>query len=297
MKGDMRQTDAHETMRLPPWLRGKHGVSALRGVKSRMREHGLSTVCEEARCPNKTACFSRPTAAFLLLGDTCTRNCRFCSVKNGGPAPVDPEEPRRVAEAARAMGLTYVVITSVTRDDLPDGGAGQFAAAIREVKRKLPGAALEVLTPDFLGKRSALERVVHAGPHVFNHNVETVPRLYRHIRPSADYRRSLGVLAGAKSITPSLRTKSGLMAGLGEKFDEVIDVMADLRHTGCEMLTIGQYLRPSRRHAPVREYVPPETFEAYRMAALGMGFGFVASAPLARSSMNAEEMYGRRHHV
>jgi lipoic acid synthetase len=297
MRVDMRTENRQETMRLPGWLRSKGGVSALRAVKSRMRAHGLSTVCEEARCPNRDECFSKPTAAFLILGDSCTRRCRFCSVKHGGPVPLDPEEPRRVAEAARAMGLTYVVITSVTRDDLPDGGAGQFAAAIREVKRELPGAAVEVLTPDFLGKRSALERVVHAGPHVFNHNVETVPRLYGDVRPSADYRRSLGVLAGAKELMPSLPTKSGLMVGLGEEFEEVIDVMADLRHAGCEMLTIGQYLRPSRKHTPVRRYVPPETFDALRRAALGMGFGFVAASPLARSSMNAEEMYGRRHHV
>lgn len=256
-----------------------------------LRTHGLSTVCEEARCPNKAACFSRPTATFMILGASCTRSCGFCAVDSSGPALPDPDEPERVAEAAREMGLRYVVVTSVTRDDLADGGAGQFASTIRALKASIPGVRVEVLTPDFNGDRDAIKAVLDASPDVFNHNVETVPRLYSEVRPQADFGRSLGVLSASKRIAPGIATKSGMMLGLGEAFNEVVNVMRDLRQAGCDFLTVGQYLRPSRGNLPVKEYVPPERFEQIRDLGLEMGFRFVASSPLVRSSMNAEEMY------
>jgi lipoic acid synthetase len=278
-------------MRLPGWIKARHSPSELRGLKSRLRGHGLVTVCEEARCPNKAACFAKPTAAFMLLGSSCTRGCGFCSVSHGRPLPPDPEEPRRVAEAAHEMALSYVVLTSVTRDDLPDGGASHFAATIRAVREALPGARVEVLTPDFKGDPGALGTVLGAVPDVFNHNVETVPRLYPEVRPRADYRRSVGLLARAARMAPSIRTKSGLMLGLGEGFEEVLGVMDDLRGAGCSMLTIGQYLRPGRRNLPVHSYVEPRVFERLGREARERGFEFVASAPMVRSSMNAEELY------
>jgi lipoic acid synthetase len=277
-------------MRLPEWIRVKTVIGSHR-TKSVLRSRNLSTVCEEARCPNRGECFSKPTATFLILGDRCTRDCGFCSVTPGSPGPPDPDEPVRVADAALEMGLRYIVITSVTRDDLPDGGAGQFAKTIREIRRRLPDARVEILTPDFKGERKPLETVLEASPDVFNHNLETVPSLYGKVRPQADYERSLRVLGMAKEIAPSIPTKSGLMVGLGERFEEVMEVMKDLRAVGCELLTIGQYLRPRKENLEVVEYVHPERFEEYRLAALQMGFRFVASAPLVRSSMNAEEMY------
>jgi lipoic acid synthetase len=287
-------------MRLPEWIRTRHDPSALHAVKSIMRRHGLSTVCEEARCPNKPVCFAKPTATFMVLGARCTRNCGFCSVPGGTQSPIyefedpDPDEPRRVAEAAKAMGLKYVVITSVTRDDLPDGGAGHFAKTISAVRETLLEAKVEVLVPDFGGDADALRAVLDARPDVFNHNVETVPRLYATVRPQADYRRSLELLSLAKEYRDGafMRTKSGLMLGLGESVDEVLGVLEDLRSAGCDLLTIGQYLRPSKGNLPVKEYVSPETFVYLGDVARGMGFGYVASSPLVRSSMNAEEAYG-----
>ncbi|HEX8948834.1 MAG TPA: lipoyl synthase [Dissulfurispiraceae bacterium] len=279
-------------MRLPEWIRIK--ASELHPTKSLLRSHRLSTVCEEARCPNKGVCFSKPTATFMILGDYCTRDCGFCSVKAGGPAdilPLDGTEPGRVAEAAHELGLKYVVITSVTRDDLPDGGASQFAATIKAVRGRLPGAKIEVLTPDFKGDRDALAMVLDAGPEVFNHNIETVKRLYSSVRSRADYERSLGVLRNAKTIAPHIKTKSGLMLGLGETLDEVVALFRDLRETGCSLLTVGQYLRPTKKNLPVVEYRKPEVFDDLKHKALEMGFEFVASGPLVRSSMNAEEMY------
>ena len=277
-------------MRLPEWIKTGNIIGD-HGTKQVLRAHGVSTVCEEARCPNRGHCFSKPTATFMILGDSCTRNCGFCSVDSSRPALPDPDEPERVALASKEMGLRYVVITSVTRDDLPDGGAGQFAETVRMVRRHLPEAGIEVLTPDFLGDSDAVKTVVDARPDVFNHNVETVPRLYSRVRPQADYRRSIGVLAAASREAPSMRTKSGLMVGLGESFEEVVSVMKDLRAAGCSMLTLGQYLRPRKENLPVVEYVRPEVFDRYREAALELGFSFVASSPLVRSSMNAEEMY------
>lgn len=278
-------------MRLPEWIKTK--ASGLHFTKTLLRSHGLSTVCEEARCPNKGYCFSKPTATFMILGDICTRDCGFCSVKSGRPSYVDIEEPERIAEAAWEMGLRYVVITSVTRDDLLDGGAMQFAETIRAVRRRLPGAKIEVLTPDFKGNVNALKIVLDAAPDVFNHNVETVRRLYDKVRPQADYECSLNVLKNAKTIAPDIKTKSGLMLGLGETIDEVIALFKDLRETGCDFLTVGQYLRPTKKNLPVVEYIRPETFEEIKNIALAMGFEFVASGPLVRSSMNAEEMYRR----
>ncbi|MCI0469865.1 MAG: lipoyl synthase [Nitrospirae bacterium] len=276
-------------MRLPEWIKTR--TSDLHQTKTLLRSHRLLTVCEEARCPNKGICFSKPTAAFMILGDYCTRDCGFCSVKTAAPANVDPDEPERVAEAAEEMGLRYIVITSVTRDDLPDGGALQFAATIKAVRSRLPFARIEVLTPDFRGDFNAVKTVIEAAPDVFNHNIETVERLYPQVRPQAVYRRSLDLVKAAKGINPAIKTKSGIMLGLGETIEEVRGALCDIIRAGCDFLTIGQYLQPTKKNLPVVEYIRPEVFEDLRKAALDMGFAFVASGPLVRSSMNAEEMY------
>jgi len=252
-------------------------------------------VCEDARCPNVRECFSRPTATFMILGPKCTRNCGFCSVECSIPEPINPEEPRSVAMAAKEMGLRYVIITSVTRDDLDDGGAGHFAKTIYASRKYLPAARVEVLTPDFKGNLNDLNTVLYSSPDVYAHNVETVPRLYPVVRPLANYRRSLDILEYAKKITPEINIKSGLMLGLGETIDEVIDVLRDLRSAGCEFVTIGQYLRPSRLNLSVVEYIRPEIFERLRLEAMDMGFKYIASAPLVRSSKNAEEMYNNNN--
>ncbi len=278
-------------MRLPDWVRTQHPSQSVLELKKFLRRQGLHTVCEEARCPNMGVCFSRPAATFLIMGPSCTRNCGFCSVASAQPAPLSDGEPARLAEAARLMGLKYVVITSVTRDDLADGGAGHFALSIKAVKKAVPGVKVEVLTPDFQGDRQALRTVLEAGPDVFNHNVETVPRLYPVVRPQADYERSLSVLGAASAAAPGIPVKSGFMLGLGETGGEVVGMMEDLRAHGCRMLTIGQYLRPSKKSLPVSEYVEPGRFEELKEAALRMGFVSVASGPLVRSSMNAEEYY------
>ncbi len=278
-------------MRLPDWVRTQHPSQSVLELKKFLRRQGLHTVCEEARCPNMGVCFSRPAATFLIMGPSCTRNCGFCSVDSAQPAPLSDGEPARLAEAARLMGLKYVVITSVTRDDLADGGAGHFALSIKAVKKAVPGVKVEVLTPDFQGDRQALRTVLEAGPDVFNHNVETVPRLYPVVRPQADYERSLSVLGAASAAAPGIPVKSGFMLGLGETGGEVVGMMEDLRAHGCRMLTIGQYLRPSKKSLPVSEYVEPGRFEELKEAALRMGFVSVASGPLVRSSMNAEEYY------
>jgi len=279
-------------VRLPSWLK-TNSLRGLRPTKSLLRKHRIATVCEEARCPNKGHCFSKPTAAFLILGDNCTRNCGFCSVGHAGVKEPDPGEPERVALAAIELGLRHVVITSVTRDDLKDGGAAHFARTIQAVRCGLPDATIEALTPDFKGSIEALQLVLAARPNVFNHNIETVASLYKKVRPQADYQTSLSVLRNAKAIAPGIKVKSGLMAGFGETFEEVAAVMRDLRACGCDFITIGQYLRPSRKNLPVIEYVLPEVFERWRLEALEMGFEYAASAPLVRSSMNAEEAVGR----
>lgn len=277
-------------MRLPDWI--KRGIHAdLHSTKQLLRRHRLSTVCEEARCPNKSECFSKPTATFMILGSNCTRDCGFCSIKSSYPEPVNQDEPENVADAAEEMGLSYIVITSVTRDDLPDGGAGHFAKTITSVKKRLPHAKVEVLTPDFKGDLNAVKTVLAARPDVYNHNVETVGRLYLVVRPGADYKRSLYIIRQVKEIAPDIHTKSGFMLGLGEKYEEVIQLLKELRSAQCDFLTIGQYLMPTRNNLPVVEYIRPEVFEDLRSRASNMGFKYVASGPLVRSSMNAEETY------
>ncbi len=279
-------------MRHPEWIKVKS--TGTHNTKRILRHHGVSTVCEEARCPNQGKCFSESTATFMILGDRCTRNCSFCAVESSNPLPVDPSEPQNVAEAVSALGLEFVVITSVTRDDLPDGGAGQFAETIQAVRNKNKIIKIEVLTPDFKGDSNALKTVLDARPDVFNHNVETVPSLYNTVRPMADYETSLNVLRRAKALCPDLRSKSGIMLGLGETGPEVISVMKDIRDTGCDFLTIGQYLRPRRTNIPLTEYIRPEVFEEYRIKGLEMGFRAVASSPLTRSSMDAGKMFDEK---
>ena len=278
------------TMRLPDWIRTRNRTAS-HNTKHLLRRHKLSTVCEEARCPNRGECFARPTATFMILGASCTRNCGFCSVKSFSPEKVDENEPENVADAAAEMQLKYIVITSVTRDDLEDGGSGQFAKTISAARKRLPHVKIEVLTPDFQGNMNSLRVVLDAKPDVFNHNVETVPRLYPVVRPSADYERSLFVLEQSKKIAPDIFTKSGFMLGLGETHDEVITTLKDLRKVACDFVTIGQYLRPTKKNLPVVEYVFPAVFEDLKMKALDMGFKYAASGPLVRSSMNAEEMF------
>jgi len=275
--------------RFPPWLRKRLPPDgSARPVLTLLRELGLATVCQEARCPNLPECFARRTATFMILGRRCTRNCAFCAVETGRPEPLDPDEPLRVAEAARRLGLRHVVVTSVTRDDLPDGGSAHFARTVEAVHRHTE-ATVEVLTPDFGGRRKDVERVLEAGPEVFNHNVETVPRLYPEVRPQADYRRSLAVLEiAARTGIPAV--KSGLMLGLGESQEELHEVFQDLRRAGCTALTLGQYLSPSPAHHPVAEYVPPERFEDLAGRARGMGFQAVAAGPFVRSSYRAAEL-------
>ncbi len=276
--------------RAPEWIRDrKLRLADLHGVKSVMRANGLRTVCEEARCPNRGECFARGTATFLLLGDVCTRACGFCDIANGKPLPVDPLEPQRVKAAAATMGLAFVVLTSVDRDDLPDGGAEHFAATIRAVRSLEPAPGVEVLTPDFRGRRESVETVVAARPDVFNHNVETVPRLYTEVRRGARLDRSLGLLAAAKDLDPALTTKSGFMLGLGERLDEVSALLRDLRAARVDIVTIGQYLRPSAENLPVVEYVPPEVFDSLRAEGEALGFRHVFAGPFVRSSYRAEE--------
>lgn len=276
----------------PPWLKVRlPSGETYQRIHSFIRQENLHTVCQEAHCPNMGECFSKGTATFLILGDRCTRDCRFCAVGHGPEGPPDPGEPQRVAQAALAMGLSYVVITSVTRDDLADGGAGHFAETIREVRKRLPGARVEVLVPDFRGSTKALKTVLDARPDVLNHNLETVPRLYPEVRPGAEYGRSLDLLSTARTLAPGVITKSGLMLGLGEAGHEVRAVLSDLMRAGCVVLTMGQYLQPSRDHLPVQRFIPPEEFEAWRGIALNMGFREVASGPLVRSSYHAGELY------
>ena len=276
--------------RLPSWFRRPLPPGAEGGrVRRLLGDLGLHTVCEGAKCPNRAGCWHDSAAAFLILGDACTRDCRFCAIPHAAhPAPPDPGEPARLAEAAAAMGLRHVVVTSVTRDDLPDGGAAQFAATIREIRARLPRAAVEVLVPDFQNDPAAIDAVLAARPDVFNHNLETVERLQPAIRPQADYRRSLAVLRRAAQA--GARTKSGLMLGLGETDAEVAAALRDLRAAGVALLTLGQYLAPSPAHHPVARFVPPAEFDRWRADALALGFASVASAPQVRSSYHAEEL-------
>ncbi len=275
---------------LPGWLKRRlprgNGNFFTRDL---LRELRLETVCENARCPNRPECFARRTATFMILGNVCTRPCGFCALARGRPEEVEDDEPERLAEAASRLGLRHVVITSVTRDDLPDGGADHFYRCILAVRRKT-SAVVEVLTPDFLGNTAAIDRVLEARPEVYNHNMETVPRLYQKVRGRADYQRSLDLLAHVKRQTPSTLTKSGLMLGLGETAGELLDVLADLRAVGCDTLTLGQYLAPTFKHLRVARYVPPEEFDALAVLARLLGFTQVASGPFVRSSYHADEM-------
>ena len=277
--------------RLPVWMRRRmREREEVTALKKRLRDMNLYTVCQSAGCPNIAECFSKPTATFMILGDVCTRSCRFCGVSKDNPLPIDEDEPRRIGEAVRALGLKHVVITSVTRDDLDDGGAEQFARTVEQIHRFLPDATVEVLIPDFKGLIDCLKTVLNSRVDILNHNVETVPRLYEHVRPEADFKRSLSVLKNAKEVYPNITTKSGLMVGLGETYDEVIDVLKRLHRIGCDAVTIGQYLAPSRQSYPVWEYVPPDMFDDYRQAAMRMGFRRVNAGSFVRSSFNAEEM-------
>lgn len=284
------RVEAVESPRKPDWIRVRAGFGeeVLR-VKQLLRRHGLHSVCEEAACPNLAECFGHGTATFMILGDLCTRRCPFCDVAHGRPQPPDPSEPEHLAQAVAKLRLRYVVITSVDRDDLRDGGAGHFAACIRALRAHCPDLRIEVLTPDFRGRmEQALDLLVADPPDVFNHNLETVPRLYRRVRPGADYGFSLDLLERFRQRLPDVPTKSGLMLGLGETLDEVRQVLRDLREHGCDMLTLGQYLQPSRDHLPVSRYVPPQEFEDLAGFARAIGFASVASAPLVRSSYHAD---------
>jgi len=276
----------------PIWLRKKLPSGYEYEKVRRLIENGkLLTVCQEAKCPNQFECFGNNTATFLIMGDRCTRNCLFCNVATGPLALPDPDEPLRVSRAVADMKLSYVVVTSVTRDDLLDGGSGHFARTIREIRDHNPGTRVEVLIPDFMGDNQALRTVIAAKPDVLNHNIETVKRLYSTVRPQADYQRSLGLLRFVRTLNPLMPTKSGMMLGLGETTDEIRETLMDLYGTGCRILTLGQYLQPTSQHLPVVKYIPPEEFETLRDIAFEIGFEKVDSNPFARSSFNARELY------
>lgn len=278
--------------RRPEWLKlSPLDPTILDRMNRLMRDLKLHTVCESARCPNRAECFARGTATFMILGDICTRNCTFCAVKHGMPQPADPEEPQHIVAAVNKLGLRYAVITSVTRDDLPDGGASQFAQTINAIHEYDSNIPVEVLIPDFKGSTSALQTVMNASPAVLNHNVETMPRLYPEVRPETNYQRSLELLEKARLLNGNFITKSGLMLGLGETRGEVIEVMTDLREAGCDLLTIGQYLQPSLSHHKVVKYIPPEEFQEYQNIGEKIGFTAVISGPLVRSSFHAAETY------
>ena len=276
----------------PPWLRRRlPSGPEYEQVRALLHEGHLHTVCQEAACPNQFECFASRTATFLIMGSRCTRNCRFCNIESAPPAALDPDEPLRVAQAAARMGLGYVVVTSVTRDDLPDGGASHFAATITALRQHIEAVQVEVLIPDFGGDPAALACVLAAAPDVLNHNVETVVRLYPSVRPEADYQRSLALLRRAARHHPPIPVKSGLMLGLGEQRDEVHQTLEDMLEAGCRILTLGQYLQPSASHLPVTRFIPPEAFHAWRRTALSLGFDQVASGPFVRSSYHAKDLY------
>jgi lipoic acid synthetase len=288
-----RAPDA-EVLPKPAWIRVKApGAQAFTETRAILRAHRLHTVCEEAACPNIGECWGKRHATVMILGDTCTRACAFCNVRTGRPGPVDASEPRRVGEAIAALGLQHVVVTSVDRDDLVDGGAAHFAATIKAIRELTPSTSVEVLTPDFMRKDGALETVMAARPDVFNHNLETVPSLYRRIRPGAGYSHSLALLRRAKELDQSIFTKSGIMLGLGETEEEVLQLMDDLREARVDFLTIGQYLQPTRKHAAIARFARPEEFETLKQAGLAKGFLLVASSPLTRSSYHAAEDFAR----
>lgn len=279
--------------RFPSWLKFSARLDErYHRTRTIIKENSLHTVCDEAGCPNRGVCYAEGTATFMILGDICTRNCQFCTVGKGEVFPPDPDEPRRVALAVQQMGLDYVVITSVTRDDLEDGGATIFAEVITRIRANCPNTKIEILTPDFKNNQKSLRKVAAARPDVFSHNIETVPRLYSRVRPQADYRRSLAVLEKMKELLATVKTKSGIMVGLGETKDEVKTVLADLRRINCDMVTIGQYLSPSEKHLPVVEFIVPQIFAEYEEMAYSLGFTGVASGPLVRSSYHAKRLFG-----
>lgn len=281
-------------LRKPDWIRVKApGSREYAETRAIVKEHGLHTVCEEAGCPNIGECWTKRHATLMIMGDTCTRACAFCNVRTGMPAPLDPKEPAHVGETVAKLGLEHVVITSVDRDDLNDGGARHFADVITEIRNQAPGTTIEILTPDFLRKDGALEVVVEARPDVFNHNLETVPSLYLSIRPGARYFHSMRLLQRVKELDPAMFTKSGIMVGLGEKREEVLQLMDDLRVADVDLLTIGQYLQPTRKHAAVDRYVDPDEFKSYERIALAKGFLLVSSSPLTRSSYHAGDDFAR----
>ncbi|HUL10326.1 MAG TPA: lipoyl synthase [Candidatus Acidoferrum sp.] len=284
----------HPAPRKPEWLRVKAPMSReYQETRDLMRRLNLHTVCEEAACPNIGECWKQKHATVMILGSVCTRACAFCNVATGKPDQLDPHEPEHVGEAVAELGLSHVVVTSVDRDDLDDGGAGHFARVIRAIRAHAPGTTIEVLTPDFLRKDGAVETVVEARPDVYNHNLETVPRLYRPVRPGARYFASMQLLARVKELDPAMFTKSGIMVGLGETRDEVLQVMDDMRAADVDFLTIGQYLQPTPRHHPVDRFVPPAEFAEYRQHALGKGFLMVSASPLTRSSYHAGDDFQR----
>ncbi|OEU49976.1 MAG: lipoyl synthase [Desulfobulbaceae bacterium S5133MH15] len=279
-------------VRKPKWLKRRLPTGPeYERMKKLIKNNSLTTVCQEAKCPNQFECFSKGTATFMILGERCTRNCGFCAVSHKPLGLPDPEEPSRVAEAVASLHLKYAVITSVTRDDLPDGGAPHFIKTIQEVHRQSPGTRIEILIPDLQGNWAALAEILQADPDVLNHNLETVPRLYSRVRPEAVYERSLELLRQSKIISSKTPTKSGVMLGLGETVDELRDTMRDLLKNGCDILTLGQYLQPSRSHLPVERFVPPEEFDSLKKEAMELGFKGVASSPTVRSSFEASSLY------
>jgi len=276
--------------RLPHWLKKKiPDLKAIKNMEKMLRDHNLHTVCESALCPNLGECFKDRTTTFMILGDICTRNCSFCAVEKGKPLPIDENEPKNIAKAANLLKLSHVVITSVTRDDLEDGGANQFAGCIKEIKRIKPNPSIEVLIPDFGGNFKNLNIVLAYFPDVLNHNIETVSRLYPEIRSDADYIKSLRILEKAKNYSKNIVVKSGFMVGLGEKWDEILDLLKDLSNTGCDIVTIGQYLQPSKNHTPIYKFYNPDEFVDLKQVALNMGIKYVESGPFVRSSYKASD--------
>ena len=276
----------------PEWLKISLGsVKGFQNIEGILNELNLITVCKEANCPNRAECYSSGTATFMIMGGVCTRKCKFCNVKDGSPKSLDIDEPKHLAEAVKKLKLNYVVVTSVTRDDLADGGASHFAEVVEEIRKIDKNVRVELLIPDLKGSKESLKIVLEAKPEVLNHNIETISRLYEHVRPEAEYSRSLEILRMSKEINPKIKTKSGIMLGLGESREEVVQVFKDLRRNACDLLTIGQYLKPSEEHYPMYEYVTPEDFEWYKEKAEEMGFEGVASGPLVRSSYKAWELY------
>lgn len=281
--------------RFPEWMRRKLLTGGkLYTTEEILNEAGLNTVCQSAKCPNRGECYGKGTATFMIMGEVCTRGCHFCAVEGGNPQKLNLEEPEKLALAAKKMKLQHIVITSVTRDDLPDGGAGHFAETLKAIHRYLPDATVEVLTPDFQGDLEAVETVLKESPDIYNHNLETIPRLYSSVRPGANYLRSLNLLRHIKDVNNEVYTKSGIMVGLGETYDEVIELLGDLRSVGCDILTVGQYLRPSANHIPVVKYITPEEFSAYEKAATKLGFLYVSSGPYVRSSYLAHDFFNRK---